>query len=101
MTEAKVVIASFNGIMARDYRRLPFAQNIGKMLDWGQIAAPLSLSVSDFSSEALSGKSALNFPLRISATIDQHAEFTRFSIPAVGTFRKTAMNDPHPSDRPP
>jgi hypothetical protein len=48
---------------------LPFAQNIAKMLEWGQIVGPLSLSVSDFSNAALSGKSAPDFPLRISGAI--------------------------------
>lgn len=60
---------------------------------WEQIAGPVSLSVGDFSSEALSGKSAPDFPLRISGVIGQRGEKTGNSIQIGGPFGNTGMND--------
>jgi hypothetical protein len=52
-----------------------------------------SLAVSDFSSAALNGKSAPDFPLRISGAIGQHAEIKINSLQIGGAFGKTVMND--------
>ncbi|MCW2286292.1 hypothetical protein M2323_004133 [Rhodoblastus acidophilus] len=61
MTEVKAMIASVKKIAAKDRRRLPFMENIAKMLDWGHIAGPVVGFGCRFQFEALSQKSGVDF----------------------------------------